>query len=49
MIIPITILFGAIGYFVYKSKEEVSLIDDLHVKESEVEEDSYKDLEDLFI
>ena len=28
MIIPFTLLLGAIGYVYYKSKEEVSLIED---------------------
>ena len=52
MIIPFTLLFGALGYLYYKSKEEVSLleleqIDDQNKKEES--DDLYKDLEDLFI
>ena len=52
MIIPFTILFGAIGYLFYKSKDEVSLIerDQLNLQSEQTEEDDlYKDLEDLFI
>ena len=52
MIIPITILFGALGYLYYKSKDEVPLIE---YEQSDItneklkEDDLYKDLEDLFI
>ena len=52
MIIPITILLGAVGYFYYKSKEEITLIevDQLDSsKEKITDDDLYKDLEDLFI
>ena len=52
MIIPFTILFGAIGYLFYKSKDEVSLVerDQLNLQSEQTEEDDlYKDLEDLFI
>ena len=52
MIIPITILLGAVGYVYYKSKKEVSLIEDIQLdKPNERIEDNelYKDLEDLFI
>ena len=49
MIIPVTLLFGAIGFLFYKSKKEVSLIDDIQKNISGDEEDSYEDLEDLFI
>ena len=52
MIIPITLLFGAIGYLYYKSKEEVSLIE-VEKQEPPIDQidqdDLYKDLEDLFI
>ena len=52
MIIPFTLLLGAVGYFYYKSKEEVSLIEDHHLdtnnKQTD-EDDLYRDLEDLFI
>ena len=52
MIIPFTLLFGALGYLYYNSKEEVSI---LEIKKSECpsdqkdQDDLYKDLEDLFI
>ena len=52
MIIPLTLLFGAIGYFYYKSKDEVTLVegDQLDIPNEKLEDDDlYKDLEDLFI
>ena len=52
MIIPITLLFGAVGYLYYKSKDEISLVEVNHSESpiDQVEEDDlYKDLEDLFI
>ena len=52
MIIPITILLGAVGYLYYNSKDEVKLIeeDQLDYPKRKIEEDDlYKDLEDLFI
>ena len=52
MIIPITLLFGAIGYLYYKSKDEVSLVEveELESQSNQLDRDDlYKDLEDLFI
>ena len=52
MIIPLTFLFGAVGFLYYKSKEEVSLIErnQLDQENDQYEDDDlYKDLEDLFI
>ena len=52
MIIPLTLLFGAIGYFYYKSKDEVTLVESnqLDISKKKLQEDDlYKDLEDLFI
>ena len=49
MVIPITLLFGALGYLFYKTKEEVSLVDELPEEKYKDEDDLYKDLEDLFI
>ena len=52
MIIPFTLLFGALGYLYYKSKKEVVLLetDSLESTNEQVEDDDlYKDLEDLFI
>ena len=52
MIIPFTLLFGAIGYLYYKSKDEVSLVE-VEKQDSPSnqldQDDLYKDLEDLFI
>ena len=48
MIIPFTLLFGALGYFFYKSKEEVSLVDDISSNKTK-EDDEFKEIEDLFI
>ena len=47
MILPTTLLFGALGYLFYTSKKELSL-DHLDSKEKE-NDDLYIDLEDLFI
>ena len=52
MIIPFTLLFGAIGYLYYKSKDEVSLVNVEKLDSSRDQldkDDQYKDLEDLFI
>ena len=52
MIIPFTLLFGAVGYLYYKSKDEVSIKEDKFLDSKNVqinEDDLYKDLEDLFI
>ncbi len=52
MIVPFTLLLGAIGYLFYKSKDEVTLVenDDLELINKKIEhDDPYKDLEDLFI
>ena len=47
MILPTTLLLGALGYLFYTSKKELSL-DQLDTKEKE-NDDINKDLEDLFI
>ena len=52
MVLPLTILFGALGYLYYKSKDEVTLVENDNAKpisEDINEDDLYKDLEDLFI
>ena len=52
MIIPFTLLFGAIGYLYYKSKDEVSLVEveKQDSPDNQLDQDDlYKDLEDLFI
>ena len=49
MILPTTLLLGALGYLFYTSKRELS-IDQHDLKENQKENDDlYKDLEDLFI
>ena len=49
MILPTTLLLGAIGYLFYSSKKELSL-DHQNPTENQEENDYlYKDLEDLFI
>ena len=47
MILPTTLLLGALGYLFYTSKKELSL-DKFDPKEKD-NDDLYKDLEDLFI
>ena len=52
MIIPFIILFGAVGYFYYNSKEEVTLIEgnQLDKTNEKIEDDDlFNNLEDLFI
>ena len=52
MIIPLTLLFGALGYLYYKSKDEVTLLEreSLDSQNQKIDdEELYKDLEDLFI
>ena len=49
MILPTTILLGALGYLFYSSKKEV-LLDHHDPLENQKEKDNlYEDLEDLFI
>ena len=49
MILPTTLLLGALGYLFYTSKKELSL-DHYNPTENQKEKDDlYKDLEDLFI
>ena len=45
MILPTTLLFGAIGYFFYTSKKEVSLDNEPPLEDTKENDD----LEDLFI
>jgi len=49
MILPTTLLLGALGYLFYTSKSDLSL-DHHDLMENQKENDElYKDLEDLFI
>ena len=49
MILPTTLLLGALGYLFYTSKEELSLNNHEPVENQIEDDDLYKDLEDLFI
>ena len=49
MILPTTLLLGALGYLFYTSKSELSLDNDDLMENQEENDDLYKDLEDLFI
>ena len=52
MIIPFTLFFGALGYLYYKSKDEVTLVEEDQIDttiEQLEDDDLYKDLGDLFI
>ena len=49
MILPTTLLFGALGYLFYTSKKELSIDNDPSLENSKEKDDLYKDLEDLFI
>ena len=49
MILPTTLLLGAIGYLFYTSKKELSLDHHVSIEKQKENEDLYKDLEDLFI
>ena len=49
MILPATLLLGALGYFFYNSKKELSLDHRELIESQKDNDDLYKDLEDLFI
>ena len=49
MIIPTTLLIGALGYLFYNSKKELSLDHNDPIEHQKENDDLYKDLEDLFI
>ena len=49
MILPVTLLFGALGYLFYNSKKELSLDHNNLLENPKENDDLYKDLEDLFI
>ena len=49
MILPTTLLLGAIGYLFYTSKKEVSLDHHDPLENQKDNDDPYKDLKDLFI
>ena len=49
MILPATLLLGALGYLFYTSKEELSLDHHDLIENKKKNDDLFKDLEDLFI
>ena len=49
MILPTTLLLGALGYLFYTSKKELSLDNIDSIENQQENDDSYQDLEDLFI
>ena len=49
MILPTTLLLGALGYLFYTSKKELSLDQHNPTEKQKENDDLYKDLEDLFI
>ena len=49
MILPTTLLLGALGYLFYTSKKELSLDNHELIENEKENDDLYKDLEDLFI
>ena len=49
MILPATLLLGALGYLFYNSKKELSLDNHDLIENEKEKDDLYKDLEDLFI
>ena len=49
MILPTTLLLGALGFLFYTSKKELSLDHHDPVETQKEKDDLYKDLKDLFI
>ena len=49
MILPTTLLLGALGYLFYNSKRELSIDQNNTTEIQKENDDLYKDLEDLFI
>ena len=49
MILPTTLLLGALGYLFYNSKKELSIDQNNTIEIQKENDDLYKDLEDLFI
>ena len=49
MILPTTLLLGALGYLFYTSKKELSIDHHDPIDNQKEKDDFYKDLENLFI
>jgi len=49
MILPATLLLGALGYLFYTSKKELPLAQHDLLENQKENDDLYKDMEDLFI
>ena len=49
MILPTTLLLGALGYLFYSSKKELSLDHHELIENQKENDDLYNDLKDLFI
>ena len=49
MILPTTLLLGALGYLFYSSKRELSLDNHELIENQKEKDDLYKDFENLFI
>jgi len=49
MILPTTLLLGAIGYLFYTSKKEISIDQHDPIESQKENDDLYDDLKDLFI
>ena len=49
MILPTTLILGALGYLFYASKKELSIDQKVPLENQKENEDLYKNLEDLFI
>ena len=49
MILPTTLLLGALGYLFYTSKRELSLDQHDLIENQKENDDFYNDLDDLFI
>ena len=49
MILPTTLLLGALGYLFYSSKKELSLDQLDHIEKEKENDILYEDVEDLFI
>ena len=49
MILPTTLLLGALGFLFYTSKKELTLDNNAQIENQKENDDLYKDLEDLFI